>query len=150
MLIKKIDLAARAAEELKISGITTSASPDEIASFINRLDELMATLSHDGVDLGYLYPAEYGNSDPDDNSGLELWMVNPVAMLLASDIASSYGPDKAVAIDQRKVANAMESLSNGAVEVAGTKYPETLPVGSGNQYLETDDYFYRGDLPEGS
>lgn len=150
MLIKKIDIVLRAAEELKISGISTSANPDEVVSFINRLDELMAMLSNDGLDLGYLYPSEYGRSDPDDNSGLELWMVNPVSMLLASDMASSYGAEKAASVDPRKVANAMESLSNGVVEVAGTKYPETLPVGSGNQYLESDDYFYRGNLPEGS
>lgn len=150
MLIKKINIVSRAAEELKISGISTTATPDEIVSFLNRLDELMAALSSEGLDLGYLYPSEYGTSDPDDDSGLELWMVNPVSMLLASDMASSYGVDKASSVDPRKVTNAMRTLSNGVVEVSGSKYPKTLPIGSGNQRLESGDYFYYGDLPEGN
>lgn len=147
MIVKKVDIANRAAEELSISGIASEPTVKEISSFIGRLDELAAQLKSDGLDCGYLMPENYGESEPSDDSGLDLWMVRPVAVLLAGDIASSYGPAKLMSFDRSKLTGAMDSLANGLVEIGWSKYPETLPVGQANEYLETDRYFYNGDLP---
>lgn len=147
MLIKKVDIVNRAAEELRISGLTTNPTPNEVVSFVGRLDELMAQYQNDGLDCGYFFPSEYGESDVNDDSGLEMWMVRPVSMMLAYDIASSFGAAKAQAIDYQKVIKAMDSLSNGLVEVEGAKYPNTLPTGGANQYQRNDCYFYSGNEP---
>lgn len=147
MEITKNDIVKRAAEELRISGITVNVTPEEATSFLGRLDELAASLAQDGLDAGYLFPDEYGQSDPNEDSGLELWMVRPFAMLLANDAASSYGPEKAMAVNQVKVDQAMDTLANGLVEIAGSKYPDTLPVGASNECLGADTYFYDGSQP---
>lgn len=147
MIIKKVDVANRAAEELAISGITSKPTDSEVNSFIGRLDELAAQLKSDGLDCGYLMPENYGQSEPSDDSGLDMWMVRPMAVLLAGDIASSYGPAKSMSFDRSKLSDAMDSLANGLVEIGWSKYPETLPTGQANEYLETDRYFYNGDLP---
>lgn len=147
MLITKGNIAVRAGEELRIWGITSNITPEITTSLINRLDELAAALTEDGLNSGYLYPDEYGYSDPDDDSGLELWMVQPFSVLLARDAAASFGPTKLAAVDQQKVMKANESLENGLVEVEGSKYPETLPVGTGNDNYIGSGAFYRGNEP---
>jgi hypothetical protein len=148
MQIKKIDVINRAAEEIRISGLTTTATPEEISSFLNRLDEMMSTLKNDGLDCGYIFPFSYGESDPNDDSGLELWMIQPISVLLSSDIASTYGSEKMALINPMKVRDARDSLSNGLVEIEGSKYPTTLPIGQANQYLGSDPYYYFGHEPK--
>lgn len=140
MQIRKLDIVNRSAEELIISGITSRITSEESTSFIGRLDEMMASLSEEGYDLGYLYPAAYGGSCGTDDSGLELWMVRPIAILLADDISSSFG--KYGAVSQMKISDAYDILANGTVEIEGGKYPHTLPVGSANEYHGRDSYFY--------
>lgn len=145
MQIRKIDLMLRSAEELKISGITSDLNPEEAVSFLGRLDELMANLAEDGLDAGYMFPENYGESDPDDDSGLSLWMVRPIAVLLADDISSSFG--RAETISPLKISAAYDSLSNGLVEIEGSKYPRTMPIGTANEYLGVYSYFYKGNSP---
>ena len=62
-MITKNQIAIRALDELRISGVTVSASPTEISDAVNRLDDMMLDWENESIILGYKQPEEFGQSN---------------------------------------------------------------------------------------
>ena len=134
---KKIDLVQGAYQLIRISGLTSKAIPEEIEIGLQTADDLAGEISTT-LDLGYIQPTNYGESDPDDFSGLSVQTAGPFKKLLALELVDYFG--KAIPISLQTNANkGMRALEHLLVNVMPTQNPGTLPMGSGN------DYDYRGD-----
>ncbi len=142
-MIKKISIVNGAYSELEISGITFNPSPEDITLALTMMDNKAAMLDVDIDDTGWLQPDEYGQSDPDDDAGIEPWLVWPLQIVLADALASSFGKT----FDYSKVKDAYRMLNKGLVSNVTSKYPDTLPLGAANQD-DYSPYFYGDNLPK--
>lgn len=119
---------------LRRAGIASSATltqpePQSVADALDDLEYLMAQYKADGIDISYLPTA---TPSPDDDSGLELWAVEPVALQLASKIL----------IDNiRPIPDALASQIQKSHELICAKVAvipslarrNDMPVGAGNK-----------------
>ena len=139
-MVSKVDIINGAFELLRISGITVAASPREVSSALQILDDYCAEIKP-FLDLGYVQPATYGDSDPNDYSGLLPGMAGPLKKIMTIQLAPLFGkqmpPALAVIAD-----NGMRSLEQLLVNVSGTQNPATLPIGSGNEWDYRSNKFY--------
>ena len=136
----KIDLINGAYQQLRISGLTTQPTNEDVSYALSTMDDWAAQLSTT-LDTGYLQPAEYGTSDPNDSSGVDIKLAGPFKKLLALELAAAFGKDipPALALSAR---NAQRDLEHLLVSVDIAQNPPTLPLGSGNQYTLTQRTFY--------
>jgi len=149
MIITKNSILDQVFDKLKINGKTVRADSDDMVRALARQDSYIAALPWD---VGYLQPSTFGDSDPDDDSGITIDILDPITTILASNLASSYGQAKVAIVSSPQFASsvmdAMATLARKFVEIEGGKYPDTLPVGIANEYPNTlDSYFYRGGQP---
>jgi hypothetical protein len=149
-MIRKIDLVNRAYSKLRISGLTVSASPEEVTAALNRLDDFVLGIQWN---IGYIQPEVYGESDSNDDSGLTNDIVNAVTTLLAEQLAPDFGEKKISIVSsqlfQKMVSDANQTLSRKFVEIEGAKFPTGLPIGIANEYPNNlnRSFFYEGDSP---
>lgn len=143
-MITKGDIVSGALQVLATEGLLLKPMADDQRTALQHLDDMAATYQALGVDAGYINPAQYGTSTGSDDSGLDVGAVGPYKVLLAGYIAQQYG--KSVNPGQLDWADKMLRAIS-LKEVGGTKYPETLPMGSGNYDGPNEEVFYRGGLP---
>lgn len=140
MEILKIDIVNDAATKLRINGLTTTLSASEVSLLVNRLDAFVAGLPWD---IGYIYPDVYGGSDVNEVSGIEPGALDSLSTLLADAISGDFGKQ----YDPRRVIDARSNLARQYVEIEGSKFPTTLPVGIANEWPTFASSFYRGGSP---
>ena len=143
-MITKADIVSGALQHLATEGLLLQPMADDQRTAMQHLDDVMATYAAMGLDTGYIQPEGYGAATPSDDSGIDVGLVGPVKVILAGYIASQYGKQ----FDMGKLSWADKQLSAQLVNVQGSKYPVTLPMGSGNYDNSTfGENFYRGGLP---
>lgn len=128
---------------LRRAGIASSATltqpePQSIADALDDLEYMMAQYLADGVDIGYL-PTD--PPSPEDESGLELWAVEPVSLLLARGILV----DNVRPIPQELAARALsgdELIRAKVLTIPSLARRNDMPVGAGNKDGWCDDRFY--------
>ena len=141
MTIAKIDIVNGAYAFLRIWGITTQSSNEDVKLGLDTLDDLALQLESDGLMTGYHTPTTYGESNPNDDSGLVDWMGGPYKKLLAVELLSAFG--KPATAELLKVYDdGLTSLRHALVIVPATQNPGTLPKGSGNEWAYRDNKFY--------
>lgn len=137
----KIDLVNGAYQLIRISGLTSVAIPSEVKMALQVADDLAGELSAD-LDLGYIQPLAYGDSDPNDYSGLTNQTAGAFKKLLARELVDYFG--KAIPISLHTNAErGMRSLEQILVNVMPSQNPATLPIGSGNERDYRNDKFYQ-------
>lgn len=129
---------------LRRAGIASSATltqpePASVGDALEDLELMMAQWLVDGIDIGYL-PTD--PPQPDDESGLELWAVEPVALKLA---------EKVLIDNLRPVPDALASQIQRGYELVCSQVAvipslarrNDMPVGAGNNpWLGGRDRFY--------
>lgn len=128
---------------LRRAGIASSATltqpePQSVADALDDLEYMMAQYLADGVDIGYL-PTD--PVSPDDESGLELWAVEPVALQLARVVLT----DNIRPIPQELAAKALagdELIRAKVLIIPPLVRRNDMPVGAGNKDCGWDDRFY--------
>lgn len=129
---------------LRRAGIASSATltqpePASVGDALEDLELMMAQWLVDGIDIGYL-PTD--PPQPDDESGLELWAVEPVALKLA---------EKVLIDNLRPVPDALASQIQRGYELICSKVAvipslarrNDMPVGAGNKsWFSRRDRFY--------
>lgn len=129
---------------LRRAGIASSATltqpePASVGDALEDLELMMAQLLVDGVDIGYL-PTD--PPQPDDESGLELWAVEPVSLKLA---------EKVLIDNLRPVPDALASQIQRGYELVCSQVAvipslarrNDMPVGAGNKaWFSGRDRFY--------
>ena len=73
----KIDLVNGTYKLIRISGLTSEAIPEEIEAALQVADDYAGELLSTGLDIGWIQPLEYGQSDPNDYSGLNAQTIGP-------------------------------------------------------------------------
>ena len=143
-MITKAHIVDGALQMLAVEGLLLQAMADDQRIAIQHLDDMAAAYTALGLDGGYILPLEYGSSTGSDDSGVDVGLAGPYKALLAAYIAQQYGKQ----IDPGKTDWAMKMLQAQSIESVGTtKYPVTLPMGSGNYDGPESDVYYRGGLP---
>jgi hypothetical protein len=143
-MITKAHIVDGALQMLAVEGLLLQAMADDQRIAIQHLDDMAAAYTALGLDGGYILPLEYGSSTASDDSGVDVGLAGPYKALLAAYIAQQYGKQ----VDPSKTDWAMKMLAAQAIESVGTtKYPVTLPMGSGNYDGPESDVYYRGGLP---
>jgi len=143
MQINKGDLVNGAYTILRISGLTLTASPDEITAGIQESDDLASELKGSGVDVNWQQPSDYGLSDPADTSGLTPEMAGPFKSVLALRLVDLFGKQATPSLAKR-ASDGMRTLEQITVNAPESELPSTLPFGSGNEW----DYRSRRFYPE--
>lgn len=129
---------------LRRAGIASSATltqpePASIGDALEDLEMMMAQWLADGIDIGYL-PTD--PPQPDDESGLELWAVEPVALKLA---------EKVLIDNLRPVPDALASQTQRGYDLVCSQVAvipslarrNDMPVGAGNKpWFSGRDRFY--------
>lgn len=137
----KGDIALLALRRAGIASSATLTQPDpaSVGDALEDLELMMAQWLADGVDIGYLPTVP---PQPDDESGLELWAVEPVALKLA---------EKVLIDNLRPVPDALASQIQRGYELVCSKVAvipslarrNDMPVGVGNKsWFSGRDRFY--------
>lgn len=141
-MITKGDLIKGAMQHLAADGLLMQPMAQDSQDALQHLDDFAASYAAIGQDIGYLQPLEYGTSTQADDSGVDVGLVGPIKVLLAGYIANMFGKE----LNPNKLSWAENMLAKQLIDIAGSKYPTTLPVGSGN-YDTFSQTYYRGGLP---
>ena len=127
--------------ELRISGITSQATPEDIALALGRLENLVAELP---FDVGFRFES---TPSPNTPAGLAPFAEYPIAMTLAARMAPIYGKEPG-AIAMRASA-AMSQLQNRLAMPRRVSYPGRMPMGMGNRrvYVGNANYPFMPEIP---
>lgn len=129
---------------LRRAGIASSATltqpePASVGDALKDLELMMAQWLVDGIDIGYL-PTD--PPQPDDESGLELWAVEPVALNLAEKVLIDnlrQVPDALASQIQR----GYELICSQVAVIPSLARRNDMPVGAGNKpWFSGRDRFY--------
>lgn len=141
MQINKGELVNGAYAIIRISGLTLTASPDEITAGIQEADDLASELKGRGVDVNWQQPSNYGLSDPADTSGLTPEMAGPFKSILSLRLVDLFGKQATPSLAKR-ADDGMRALEQITVSVPQSELPSTLPFGSGNEWDYRSRRFY--------
>lgn len=133
----KSELVRQAYAQIRISGLTTVAVPEEITRALEELDQLMYRWYSIGRDVNYNFPAPSPDgalilSDPNDLLGIYPWAITGVTSVLAKNLVEYYGkpvPDPLA----RKARAGLNTIMVHTVKLPQQQYPRNMPRGSGNQ-----------------
>ena len=129
---------------LRRAGIASSATltqpePASVGDALEDLELMMAQWLVDGIDIGYL-PTD--PPQPDDESGLDLWAVEPVALKLAEKVLIDNlrpVPDALASQIQR----GYELICSQVAVIPSLARRNDMPVGAGNKpWFSGRDRFY--------
>lgn len=140
-IVTKGDIANGAFQFARISGLTRKPTPDDMALFLIVQDDKAAEMLASGLDVNWQYPAEYGTSDPADNSGLSIQLAGAMKKIMAIEIAPLYG--KEISQAMVKVHNdGVRALERILVSVKPAQLSSIIPIGSGNEHSFRSHKFY--------
>ena len=141
MIVTKGDLISGTYSLMRISGLTVDPTPEDSTLALQVADDYAEELKGDGLDLKWQPPANYGESDPADTSGLTTEMAGPFKKLLMTELVLAFGREITPTLSM--IANkGMRALENIVVSVPIANNPPTLPFGSGNEWDYNDRRFY--------
>jgi hypothetical protein len=130
-----------AAEELASSNYEFDHGPDEIASWLRKLDTLMLTDPYNK--LGYNSPAAIGGSDQLDPLGIPDSALQTVAVALGVRISPSWG--KSMSPESRAAyVRGVNEIRTMVQSIPSIPLRRGTPLGSGNKWRSTYWPFARG------
>jgi hypothetical protein len=131
MALKK-DIIMAAARELRISGLTSTLTNDEVAAFLYELEGMMAQLLGSGYDIGYVFTEE---SDPNDDLGVsrEYWpmMQTRLAVQMSPSFGMGLPLDLVTKAKQAYTSFLATWNRNNLMPVVPSR---RMPIGSGNTF----------------
>jgi hypothetical protein len=128
MQITKGDIVNEAFEEIRISGLTIKATPDEIERGLFKLESLAAELESRNVLAGYNF-TEY--PDAADDSGLHLSARQAFVTNLATRMVTSFGKEMPSVLAVQAL-QSLSTLSGSVALLRQVQAPSRMPRGSGN------------------
>jgi hypothetical protein len=135
MTATKDDLIIGAFDELRISGLTVSATPKEKTQALTKMEEMAAEYESRNICINYLFEDE---PDPASSSGIGLQFNQMMKTNLAVRLIPTFGKNSQTSpalMDLKGQASA--SLSNASARTAvvnKVNYPDRQALGSGNSF----------------
>lgn len=128
--------------ELGIGSWEFDLQPDEIIDGVNRLDQMMALWSSQGIRVGY----NGSDNNPDADSGLPDVALEAVRTNLALRLAPAFGR-QVNPITSMQADAGYSYLTALFMTVPQRRFPNTLPIGAGNRYASVPgqaNFFVQG------
>lgn len=130
-MITKGDIVLLAFEEARISGLTSKASPSEIASAIKRMDSMILGWQNKGLCLSYIRSEGFSDVDPNQDSGLNDINAHAVILNLTKIICPMFGkPIHPQTSGEARIAY----LGLFGTKITTRENDPHLPLGSGQNY----------------
>jgi len=126
----KIQLINAAFSELRISGITSGPSNDDIELALEALEDMMRPLCDKYPTLGYNFEEV---PDPNSSSGIPAWANNAIQLKLGDTIGARYGKG----VDLKRLGGAMSHLSAKLAQTPAYQNSSRMPAGRGNSQWQT-------------
>ena len=124
------DLIKDALTEITVLGAEAPVEAVDAQSGIRYLNRMMAAFDADGIDLGYTEVTNF-NSVITVPAGANAGMVAQLAAMLWDQYADGQPlPSTLLA----RAISGKNTMRNLAVTVGATEFPNTLPIGSGNEW----------------
>ncbi len=139
-----LEVVNDAFEEIDVKVAEQALQSDELQSGIRRCNDLLTSWDDIGYIVGY-NPVLNG----DDDLGIEPSAVRAVKSNLAIELAVSFNRPISAGL-AGKAQNALDILINANIFIGEVAFPDTLPLGSGNQGcdFETDRRFFNNNKIE--
>lgn len=134
----KNDLINDAFSMLLRTGVTISATPEDIQLALSRLEDVMAELESRNLITGYNFETE---PDPQSPSGLEDWMNLAISRNLAMNIWPDFSPEAVNPVLMQQAAKSMSNLCARLAVIPKSQYANNMPIGTG-QYIQRYRRFY--------
>lgn len=142
-----IDIINRATSKIGVKRAGVDLTDDEINDAISELNNMMVEVDAGGTKLGYTIV-----SAPTDSITTPDWTYGA----MESNLAVRLAPEYEIIISQALATQAHETwkiVLKRTVEIGSTVFPDTMPIGSGNEYWNYQRFFvdtYRNDLETGA
>ena len=136
------DIVKDALTEITVLGAEAPVEPTDAQGAIRYMNRMMAALDAKGVDLGYTEVTTFGD-DVTVPAGAYEGMVALLAVKLWTQYSDGQPPPPVLVASVIDGLNTMRVL---AVTVGATEFPNTLPIGSGNEGDTTFDEHFYADL----
>ncbi len=121
-MITKGDIANRALECLRISGLTSKASPSDTRLALQAMEAMMLSWTNKGLNLSWIKSPYFTDPDPQEDSGISDASYEAVYVNLAVRLAPEFG----------KTPNQLDAM---AKELYAGLFDTTLPVQQNNEYM---------------
>lgn len=144
----KSDRVAGAYAQMRISGITVQASPENNDKALGRLESLMNELFVRDVCIGYNFEDE---PDSSSTSGIPSAYYFTIDCILAGRLLSDFGKGAADKVDPillRNMSAQTSFLFSSTAKPRQTQYPNRQAVGSGNTLRSLRYQRYYRDTPQ--
>lgn len=145
MALKK-DIIDAAARELRISGLTSTLTNDEVAAFLYEMEGMMAQLLGSGYDIGYVFTEE---PDPNDDLGVsrEYWPM--MQTRLAVQMSPSFGMGLPIdLVTKAKQAYTSFLATWNRSNLMPVVPSRRMPIGSGNSLRHLNYRRFRTPQPQ--
>ena len=137
MAIKANRAVEMALQELLVRGVEAPLQADESQDAVLYMNLMMAEFAADGINLGYTAVSDLGD-DITIPAGAVMSMIKNLSVYLAAQFGATIPVDLAVLAKTGK-----NTMRNIAVKVIPSSFPDTLPVGSGNEWdTYQNSHFY--------
>lgn len=136
MAEKAGDIIKDALIEITVLGAEAPVEAVDAQAGIRYLNRMMAALDAEGVDLGYTEVDSFADDVTTPTGAYE-----GIVAMLAARLWRQYADEVTIPQDLlARARNGLETLKALAVDAGQMEYPDTLPIGSGNE----DDTYRSG------
>ena len=137
MAIKASRAVDMALQELIVRGVESPIEPDEAQDTVLYMNLMMAEFAADGINLGYTNVTSLAD-DVTIPDGAVMGMIKNLSVYMAAQFGVNIPVDLAILAKTGK-----NTMRNIAVKVIPSSFPDTLPVGSGNEWdTYQNSHFY--------
>ena len=145
MAEKAGDIIKDALTEITVLGAEAPVEPTDAQGAIRYLNRMMAALDARGIDLGYTEVNSLG-----DTITVPAGANEAMVYLLALRLFNQYSEDGAAVpvILAQNARDGLKTLAQIAVNIGATEYPDTLPIGSGNEEESRRTSHFYADLQD--
>lgn len=124
-----LEVVTDALRNIGVLGVTQTPDAEQGADGVRKLNELMASLAEDGIDLGYA-----PSSSTADTIVLSLGAVSTIKALLSLRMAPIYGADIPLAVAESASAGYNRLLGQAVSLQIEAARSNTLPCGDSQRY----------------
>lgn len=138
----KLDIIDRAYSEIGMAKYVFEITPEEQREAVNVLDDFMLEMAGNGIEVGYNFPAEYGKSNPGDDSGIVGVALSAIPLTLALRLVSGFGKQASPELKLNQY-NAYNAMLISIRNIPRRQFPAYMPVGQGNRRSPKSPQYYQ-------
>lgn len=130
-MLTKGEIAKQALKKIRISGLTSTPSPEDVADSVQELDLLIGLWRNSGLNISFSDTPELNNPSANQISGVIDKNTQAVVLNLAINLCDFYGKQPSITLKQQAQMAYSSLFSIVMPSKDGNPY---LPTGNGNPY----------------